>query len=79
LRCKADSFEKIYFYFLAQKKNISGQKATSDLTKVLLEEKQFLQKSHYCQKAITAKNPFLAKCLIKFDPLLTDLIQENQK
>ena len=42
----------------SKKKNISGQKDTSNLTKVLLDEKQFLQ------KAITAKNPFLAK---KFD------------
>jgi hypothetical protein len=37
-------------------KNISGKKATSNLTKVLLGEKQFLQKSHYCQKSVSGQN-----------------------
>ena len=37
------------------KKAFSSQKATSNLTKLFLDEKQFLQKSHYCQKAISGK------------------------
>ena len=43
------------------KKAFSSQKVTSNFTQVFLDEKQFLQKSSFCRKAITAKKPFLAK------------------
>jgi hypothetical protein len=52
LRSKADSFEKTH---ISSQKNISGQKATSNLTKVLLEERQFLQKNHHCQKSVSGQ------------------------
>jgi hypothetical protein len=53
----------------SQKKTISGQKVTSNLTKVFLDEKAvsgeklLLPKSHFWPKS----------------PFLTDLIQKNQK
>ena len=37
------------------KKAFSSQKATSNLTQVFLDKKQFLQKSHYCQKAVSGQ------------------------
>jgi hypothetical protein len=40
---------------ISSQKIIPGQKATSNLTKVFLDEKEFLQKSHYCQKAISGQ------------------------
>ena len=69
LRSKADLFEKSPFLtkkpFLAKKP-------------LQIWQKYYRKKSSFCRKAITAKNTFLAKCLIKFDPFLADLIQENQ-
>ena len=37
------------------KKVFCSQKVTSNLTQVFLDKKQFLQKSHYCQKAVSGQ------------------------
>jgi hypothetical protein len=68
LRNKAYSFEKKPFL---AKKNISGQKVTSNLTKVFLDEKAVS-----AEKPLLPKSHFLPKSFIKFDPFLTDLIQK---
>jgi hypothetical protein len=47
---------------ISSQKTISGQKATSNLTKVLWT------KSSFCKKAITAKKLFLAKKFDRSDP-----------
>ena len=57
------------------KKPFSSQKVTSNLTQVFLDKKQFLQKSHYCQKAVSGQKVWSS--LIKFDPFLTDLIKKK--
>ena len=51
LRSKADSFEK---------KPFLSQKAISNLTQVFLDKKQFLQKSYYCQKAVSGQKVLLS-------------------
>jgi hypothetical protein len=72
LGSEADLFEKTTTIF--RQKNLSGQKSHFKFDKSIIGRKAVC-----AEKPLLPKIHFWPKSLIKFDPFLTDLIQENQK